>query len=596
MSTLFSLKLVAADIDFVRTSKNTAIKRDSGSPKGNGGGGGNCTGTPPFFSHVGSLPSPGHFATARALPVSDGITRGEALEHQTMNAQLYSPPAPRLPGYARAWFSIPEQGKGLLDPYLLLSYLRQVMKADELMHVLNCAPEQQPRPSPTQRPHKKQQHGEAQHSHVPQPVPRKPGQTLTPPPQLDVSFKGNRRKSAGSSPIARAVAYVRGGGGGGGGGSNSGGGGGGSGGDSTVRHKRKQQQQQVGDKEPMSSSTTRSVTPPPPLSATWSGTNAAQVRRLSRGISMGAPPEAATTLGLERASLPSPPPPPLLSTTPPLSATIEGYMPVAIPIALLTDEDKGLRGRENTRRTPRRDANLVVGRAPGQRPEMGMGARPGPMTGTSVNKGQSSTRAEVAAAMSESETEAIVTAAVEAAAMETNLGSSTSRTGTEAVGEKEDEDKDDDPNVVEAVSVVASAAADSSDSRAEYSTPSASDDTRNPAVYVAGSSEAREYDSNLEEVALDYADLTFYYSLRQHGRINVDNPAARREVRRTVLQRECMTVGMLCDPTAQRTSSTPCGLITRALKPLLVGTNYYMSIHAFQATEVFLTSLPLSYQ
>lgn len=58
---------------------------------------------------------------------------------------------------ARACFSIPPQGEGLLDRYLLLMYLRQVVHADRLMHVLISAPEQA-RPSPTQRPPKMHAH------------------------------------------------------------------------------------------------------------------------------------------------------------------------------------------------------------------------------------------------------------------------------------------------------------------------------------------------------------------------------------------------------------------------------------------------------
>lgn len=97
-----------------------------------------------------------------------------------------APPA-ALPGHNRAWFSLPADG--VLDTFLLLQYLRSVLCADGLMKVLHSATNESQQP---QSPQLEQ--------------PRQQSQLIPPPPRLDVSFKGrgHRRRSTGSSPLARA--------------------------------------------------------------------------------------------------------------------------------------------------------------------------------------------------------------------------------------------------------------------------------------------------------------------------------------------------------------------------------------------------------
>ncbi|CAB1116053.1 unnamed protein product [Ectocarpus sp. CCAP 1310/34] len=150
--------------DFVaRAADEQTQQETSHSDSGGGGGGG------------GSRSSKGSFtaATTRVRKEDRGGKEGAA-------------PA-SLPGHDRAWFSLP--AGGVLDTFLLLQYLRSVLCADGLMKILHSATNES---QPPQSPQLEQ--------------PRQQSQLIPPPPRLDISFKGrgHRRRSTGSSPLARA--------------------------------------------------------------------------------------------------------------------------------------------------------------------------------------------------------------------------------------------------------------------------------------------------------------------------------------------------------------------------------------------------------
>lgn len=206
----------------------------------------------------------------------------------TAEAAVAQPPAKPLPGHGRAWFSIPKQGDGMLDSYLLLGYLRQVLTADGLMHILNChSMEQQSStlPSPPRMAHpakaKPRQDRPKQQptSSSQQPYPRMPpGFAAAQNPPLKVDTRGNytrqRRKSTGSSPMAHAAQAP--GDGSGERGNRSGGGNptkvGSSRGSGVAATGLSRERRQMRRIVPGEEDVPLGITPPQPmLSATWSG-------------------------------------------------------------------------------------------------------------------------------------------------------------------------------------------------------------------------------------------------------------------------------------------------------------------------------------
>lgn len=216
------------------------------------------------------------------------------------------PSVTQLPGHGRAWFSIPKQGEGLLDTYLLLMYLRQVLCADGLMHVLHKQehyPTPSSRPSPTgssRSPPQQQQRlppGEGgwvdSQQHMPHSAPV--SASLQAPPKLDITkVRGHRRRSTGSSPMARALAVMPGVGASGDEGGNGSGVGnvlggvnaGPSGGRSAGQFHRGHEIKRVSSGD---TALSLSMTPPlpPVLSSTWSGgeNDDSSIRRqLGKGV------------------------------------------------------------------------------------------------------------------------------------------------------------------------------------------------------------------------------------------------------------------------------------------------------------------------
>lgn len=132
-------KATAADIEFVRTAPNADPVQEgknftppNNKYKGPDGGIGGVSASGDHF------PSP---EQSGEKSDHDGKT-GERTEEEEERI---------LPGHARAWFSLP--GDGVIDSYLLLMYLRQVLLADSLMRVLHCAAPQR-QPIPMQQPPK----------------------------------------------------------------------------------------------------------------------------------------------------------------------------------------------------------------------------------------------------------------------------------------------------------------------------------------------------------------------------------------------------------------------------------------------------------
>lgn len=197
-------QVTPADIEFVRTGPNEmpepAKESGMGSPKI--GSSGSRHGRKPSFSSVASDRSLGDSRFVRAF--GSGSRSGSGGGDSCARVEGSSSAAgDALPGHARAWFAL--SGDSFVDSYLLLMYLRQVLCADDLMHVLHCAPERSP-----QRQHQTQQ--EQQQPQSPQEkhnIHSPPGKSgVQPPPQIDVGPKGrHRRRSTASSTEVHAAAF-----------------------------------------------------------------------------------------------------------------------------------------------------------------------------------------------------------------------------------------------------------------------------------------------------------------------------------------------------------------------------------------------------
>lgn len=201
--------MTAADWEFVSTGPNTDPARDSTSEGGIFGGAGRTL--RPSFSLGGS--GSGRGSGSGGLDRADGEPAGQRQSAASTDKKLEqeengdTTPAV-LPGHARAWFSLPADG--VLDSFLLLQYLRSVLCADGLMKILHCANEQQQRParveSPPLPPPQSPEAGKKRQ----QPQQQRQLHQLSPPPKIDVSFKGgrgHRRRSTGTSPLAHAYSH-----------------------------------------------------------------------------------------------------------------------------------------------------------------------------------------------------------------------------------------------------------------------------------------------------------------------------------------------------------------------------------------------------
>ena len=196
--------MTAADWEFVSTGPNADPARASTSEGGIFGGAGRTL--RPSFSLGGSVSGGGDIDRAKSEQAGQQQSTATTDENMTKEDEEDTTPA-ALPGHARAWFSLPADG--VLDSFLLLQYLRSVLCADGLMKILHCANEQQqrsagvqspplPPPPPSPEADKRQQPQQPRQLHQ-----------LNPPPKIDVSFKGmgHRRRSTGTSPLARAYSH-----------------------------------------------------------------------------------------------------------------------------------------------------------------------------------------------------------------------------------------------------------------------------------------------------------------------------------------------------------------------------------------------------
>lgn len=192
------IQVTPADIDFVRTGPNEMpeLAKESGMSSPKIGSSSSRHGRKPSFSSVASDRSLGDSRFVRAFGSGSGSGGGDS------GAKVegsYSAAGDALPGHARAWFAL--SGDTVVDSYLLLMYLRQVLCADDLMHVLHCAPERSP-----QQPQQQQQQQSPQEKHNIHSPPGKSG--VQTPPQIDVGPKGrHRRRSTASSTEVLAAAF-----------------------------------------------------------------------------------------------------------------------------------------------------------------------------------------------------------------------------------------------------------------------------------------------------------------------------------------------------------------------------------------------------
>ncbi|CAN0522190.1 unnamed protein product, partial [Ectocarpus sp. 12 AP-2014] len=200
------LNVTAADWEFVRTGPNADPARDSGGVSRGGVIGrevqqatsrGSGSGGEEFVARA----ADGQTQQERSHSDSSGVgvgvggsrsskgsfTAATTKVHKEDRVSKEGAAPASLPGHDRAWFSLP--AGGVLDTFLLLQYLRSVLCADGLMKILHSATNES---QPPQSPQLEQ--------------PRQQSQLIPPPPHLDVSLKrrGHRRRSTGSSPLARA--------------------------------------------------------------------------------------------------------------------------------------------------------------------------------------------------------------------------------------------------------------------------------------------------------------------------------------------------------------------------------------------------------
>lgn len=212
--------MTAADWEFVSTGPNADPAGDSTSQGGIFGGAGRTV--RPSFSLGGGVSGSSDIDRAEIKQadqqrspaggrVSNGGGSSGAATSNTFEQEENEDTTPAvLPGHARAWFSLPPDG--VLDSFLLLQYLRSVLCADGLMKILHCANEQQQRSvgvqSPPVSPPQPLEAGK-QRQQQPQKQQQRQLHQLSPPPKIDVSFKapGHRRRSTGTSPLARAYSH-----------------------------------------------------------------------------------------------------------------------------------------------------------------------------------------------------------------------------------------------------------------------------------------------------------------------------------------------------------------------------------------------------
>ena len=207
--------MTPADIEFIRTGPNEMLpeparENNVGSPKM--GSGGCFHGRKPSFSSVVSDRSLGDARFAKAFG-SSGDRRDSGQTRSEESAAPAGEEKEALPGHARAWFTLP--GDSVVDSYLLLMYLRQVLCADDLMHVLHCAAErslQQPKQQQQQQQQQSKQQQQQQQQSKQQEKHSKyspPGKgDVKPPPPIEIVPKGgrHRRRSTASSSDALASA------------------------------------------------------------------------------------------------------------------------------------------------------------------------------------------------------------------------------------------------------------------------------------------------------------------------------------------------------------------------------------------------------
>lgn len=192
------MQVTPADIEFVRTGPNEMpeLAKESGMSSPKIGSSGSRHGRKPSFSSVASDRSLGDSRFVRAFGSGSGSGGGESGARVEGS---YSAAGDALPGHARAWFAL--SGDSVVDSYLLLMYLRQVLCADDLMHVLHCVPDR----SPQQQQHQHQPHSPQEKHNIHSP-PGKSG--VQPPPQIDVGAKGrHRRRLTASSTEVLAAAF-----------------------------------------------------------------------------------------------------------------------------------------------------------------------------------------------------------------------------------------------------------------------------------------------------------------------------------------------------------------------------------------------------
>lgn len=265
-------QVTTADIDFVRTGSNEEPERareGNISPE-NSLGGGLTHGRIPSFASGTSTDR--FLGDSRHGPAFGGVSGGGA---DSAAEKAGEKEKTALPGHLRAWFSLP--GDGVVDSYLLLMYLRKVLCADGLMNVLRCATDKQPPKQQQQQPVQVQA----------QSLQTKAVGNVAPPPEIDVSLnRGHRRRSTTSSTetLANSFGVV-----------------GGTPGASSVGGGRRKLLEAASTPMVEVGVSSRSVTPPPLTSSLTMG-DAEEIEKLALGLSRGVSSDAVLSSSLGRAN------------------------------------------------------------------------------------------------------------------------------------------------------------------------------------------------------------------------------------------------------------------------------------------------------